>query len=209
MVNLEQLIDDAKCYQTIRDLHWPEASSSTKCCSIQFINPGNQAAYSYRTKYQSQTSGNQFYDVSGAIFESHHQPLRTWFVCLYLMDLYLSNEQIAAELDLLMSEVLMTTELHGTDRQRRGAGVAFMRSNLKTLEGFWSLLHSWVRPHCSPSRQSIGPPALGYLSSSLKLFKSLVIYIHAFLVYEISMVVNLFLIRYSLSVFLSYPGDPT
>jgi orotate phosphoribosyltransferase-like protein len=33
-------------------------------------------------------------------FEGHHQPLRVRVLCLYIKGLNLSNEQIAAELDL-------------------------------------------------------------------------------------------------------------
>jgi hypothetical protein len=38
--------------------------------------------------------------LSDTIFEGHHQPLRTWILCLYFMGLNLSTQQIAAELDL-------------------------------------------------------------------------------------------------------------
>ena len=40
----------------------------------------------------------------------HHQPLRVWVLCLYLMGLNLSNLQIAAELDMGASDVQMMTE---------------------------------------------------------------------------------------------------
>jgi hypothetical protein len=50
--------------------------------------------------------------ISGTIFEGHHQPLRVWVLCLYLMGLNLSNEQIAAELDLSPGDVQeMTSRL--------------------------------------------------------------------------------------------------
>lgn len=38
--------------------------------------------------------------MSGTISAGHHQPLRTWLLCLYMMGLNLSNQQIAQELDL-------------------------------------------------------------------------------------------------------------
>ena len=40
----------------------------------------------------------------------HHQPLRVWVLCLYLMGLNLSNRQIAQELDLAVSDVQAMTE---------------------------------------------------------------------------------------------------
>ena len=40
----------------------------------------------------------------------HHQPLRVWVLCLYLMGLNLSNRQIAEELGLNDSDVQAMTE---------------------------------------------------------------------------------------------------
>ena len=64
----------------------------------------------------------------------HHQPLRVWVLCLYLMGLNLSNRQIAQELDLGETDVQAMTEqlrhglaaklpparLAGRGRDRRG-----------------------------------------------------------------------------------------
>ena len=44
------------------------------------------------------------------MFAGHHQPLRVWVLCLYLMGLNLSNLQIAAELDMAASDVQAMTE---------------------------------------------------------------------------------------------------
>ena len=40
----------------------------------------------------------------------HHQPLRVWVLCLYLMGLNLSNAQIAQELGLNPNDVQRMTE---------------------------------------------------------------------------------------------------
>jgi hypothetical protein len=40
---------------------------------------------------------------------SHHQPLRVWILCLYLMGFNLSNHQIAEELDLNKDDVHQMT----------------------------------------------------------------------------------------------------
>lgn len=109
MVNLEQLIDDAKCYEVVRDLRWPNHVTCPKCGSTQIQKRGHHDRYSYRQRYQCQSCEQQFDDLSGTIFEGHHRPLRTWVVCLYLMGLNLSNEQIAAEVDLPVNEVQTMT----------------------------------------------------------------------------------------------------
>ena len=38
------------------------------------------------------------------MFAGHHQPLKVWILCLYLMGLNLSNEQIARELSVNSSD---------------------------------------------------------------------------------------------------------
>ena len=51
-----------------------------------------------------------FDDLTGTVFEGHHQPLEVWVLCLYLMGLNLSNRQIAAELGLNKDDVQKMTE---------------------------------------------------------------------------------------------------
>jgi hypothetical protein len=58
-----------------------------------------------------------------ANFARHHQPLRKWILCLYLMGLNLSNEQIAQELDLDKDDVhQMTSQSRGLYRDREKPG---------------------------------------------------------------------------------------
>ena len=52
----------------------------------------------------------RFDDLSQTIFAGHHQPLRVWMLYLYLMGLNLSNQQIAAELDLNKDDVQQMTD---------------------------------------------------------------------------------------------------
>ena len=56
------------------------------------------------------------------MFEGHHQPLKVWILCLYLMGLNLSNRQIAKELDLVESDVYqMATQLReGVVKKKAG-----------------------------------------------------------------------------------------
>src|SRR3954464_4819684 len=52
----------------------------------------------------------RFDDLTGTALAGHHQPLRLWVLCLYLMGLNLSTRQIAAELGLDGSDVQAMTE---------------------------------------------------------------------------------------------------
>src|ERR687885_808120 len=81
LVTLSSLIDDAKCYALVR-----------------------------RQRYRCKACAARFDDLTGTVLAGHHQPLRVWGLCLYLMGLNLSDRQIARELGLSPSEVQAMTE---------------------------------------------------------------------------------------------------
>jgi transposase-like protein len=58
-----------------------------------------------RRQYQCKTCQKRFDDLTNTIIAGHHQPLRTWILCLYFMGLNLSNQQIALELGLNKDDV--------------------------------------------------------------------------------------------------------
>jgi transposase-like protein len=93
------LIDDAKCYEVVRQLRWPTGVQCSACGASEIVKCGHHTHQAHRQRYVCRTCGRQFDDLSGTIFEGHHQPLRVWVLCLYFMGLNLSNEQIAAELE--------------------------------------------------------------------------------------------------------------
>jgi transposase-like protein len=112
MINIQALIDDAKCFATVRQLRWPEGVKCPTCDSTEVGKRGFHTNQPERQRYECRRCGQQFDDLSDTIFEGHHQPLRVWILCLYFMGLNLSNEQIAAELDLPIPDVhLMATQL--------------------------------------------------------------------------------------------------
>ncbi len=112
MLNIQNLIDDAKCFAEVRQLRWPNGVCCPQCGSTHIKKRGFHTTQAYRQRYQCLDCDQDFDDLSGTVFEGHHQPLRVWILCLYFMGLNLSNEQIAAELDLAPGDVqLMTTQL--------------------------------------------------------------------------------------------------
>ena len=100
LLNIQDLIDDAKCYAVVRDMRWPEGVKCPHCGSGAIIKRGLHNQQAHRQRYECQACGRQFDDLTGTIFEGHHQPLRAWVLCLYFRGLNLSNAQIAAELDI-------------------------------------------------------------------------------------------------------------
>ncbi len=100
MVNLRDLIDDARCYETVRSLRWPEGVACPHCQAAGVIKDGRDDTQPHRQRYFCKACRRRFDDPTGTIFAGHHQPLRTWILCLYLMGLNISSLQIAKELDL-------------------------------------------------------------------------------------------------------------
>ncbi len=100
MVNIQALIDDAKCFETVRAMRWPDGVQCPECGSAAVTKGGHDDTQPERQRYRCQGCRKRFDDLTGTIFAGHHQPLRVWILCLYFMGLNLSNEQIARELGL-------------------------------------------------------------------------------------------------------------
>ena len=107
LLNIRHLIDDAKCYETIRKLRWPQEVHCPRCDSYDVIKHGRDGDCQ---KYLCKSCDRYFDDLTGTIFSGHHQPLLVWILCLYFMGLNLSNRQIAVELDLHENDVQVMTK---------------------------------------------------------------------------------------------------
>ena len=98
MVNLQDLLDDAKCYQTIRDMRWPDGVTCPRCSSDSIIKNGRDDTQPDRQRPECKGCRQRFDDLTDTIFAGHHPPLRTWIACLNLMGRNQSGLQIAQEL---------------------------------------------------------------------------------------------------------------
>jgi transposase-like protein len=111
-VNIKNLIDDVQCYQTVRELRWPQGVECPSCQSTQAIMRGFDDTESARQRYECTDCHTRFDDLTDPIFAGHHQPLKVWILWLYFMGLNLSNDQIAHELGVNRSDMYqMTTQL--------------------------------------------------------------------------------------------------
>ena len=110
LVNLSSLIDDAKCYELVRQHRWPEGVRCPRCGGAKVARDGRDDTQPHRQRYRCAACGARFDDLTDTALAGHHQPLRVWVLCLYLMGLNLSNRQIAQELDLAVSDVQAMTE---------------------------------------------------------------------------------------------------
>jgi len=110
LVNLSSLIDDAKCFELVRQHRWPEGVRCPSCGGDSVARHGRDDTQPQRQRYRCSACGVRFDDLTGTVLAGHHQPLRVWVLCLYLMGLNLSSRQIAQELDLSQPDVQLMTE---------------------------------------------------------------------------------------------------
>ncbi len=109
LVNLTSLIDDAKCYELVRQPRWP---AGVRCphCDTSVARHGHDDTQRHRQRYRCKQCQSRFDDLTGTVLAGRHQPLRVWLLCLYFLGLNLSNRQIAHELDLNEDDVQAMTE---------------------------------------------------------------------------------------------------
>jgi len=110
MIKLQNLLDDTKCYEIVRDLRWPEGVACPRCHSKAISKQGFDQTQPARQKYYCSGCQRHFDDLTETVLAGRHQPLQVWILCLYLMGLNLSNQQIAQELGLNKDDVQKMTE---------------------------------------------------------------------------------------------------
>ncbi len=124
MINIRDLIDDAKCFQTVREMRWPNGVTCPHCDSASVVKDGRDDTQTERQRYLCHGCQKRFDDLTGTIFAGRHESLRTWIVCLYFMGLNLSTLQIARELDMNRGDVqAMVQQLRQGIVERRPAVV--------------------------------------------------------------------------------------
>jgi len=127
MLKIQEVVDDAKCYERVRALRWPVRVTCPHCGSHKIKKRGFHSRQRSRQRYRCRQCKKHFDDLSKTPLEGHHQPLKVWLLCLYFMGLNLSNRQIAQELELNQADVQeMTSEL----RQ-----MVYMQRNPQPLTG--------------------------------------------------------------------------
>src|SRR5512143_1306224 len=120
MCRLNNLIDESKCYEEVRRIHWPTGVHCPGCTSNKITQRGRNHRQQACRRYTGKNCGKRFDDLTGTLFKGRHQPLSVWFVYLYMMGLNLANRQIAEELNLNESDSqAMTEALRGGIVKRR------------------------------------------------------------------------------------------
>ena len=95
-MKLHDLLDNTKCYEQIRQHRWPDGVSCPHCMSQDVTWQGKDDTQPDRPRYRCKSYQRRFDDLTLSVLSGHHQPLKVWVHCLYLMSLNLSNSQTAA-----------------------------------------------------------------------------------------------------------------
>jgi len=98
-INLLKLMDEAKCYEMLREVRWKKGIKCPHCESEAIIKNGHDEVHVHRQRYYCQSCERNFDDLTDTVFSGSNKSLKVWVVALYLMGLNLSNTQLAKELD--------------------------------------------------------------------------------------------------------------
>ena len=110
IISIKDLVSEAQCHKTIRQLRWQGGVYCPHCDGSETIRRGYDGPGRHLRRYECKTCGRRFDDLTGTVLSGHHPPLSVWVLCLYFMGLNLSNVQIAQELDLNKDDVQAMTE---------------------------------------------------------------------------------------------------
>ena len=91
MIDRQNRLDNAKCYETIRWLRWPVGVCCSHYESAGATKQGRDSTQPARQKDRCESGHHPFDDLAGTVLAGHQQPLRVWILCLYFMELNLSN----------------------------------------------------------------------------------------------------------------------
>ena len=84
MIRIQQLIDDERCYETVRQMRWPDGVACPRCQFPEVTKRGRDETQSARQRYHCRHCQRDFDDLTGTIFAGHHQALGVWMLCLYI-----------------------------------------------------------------------------------------------------------------------------
>ena len=148
MFRINHLIDENKCYQAIRQIRWPYGVHCPHCTSNKINKRGKSHRQPGCCRYTCKKCGKQFDIEVGTIVNTDeygiYNALPAW--------------------GYVHQSVCHSRGEYARDED----GDGFHEIHVNTMEGFWSLLRSWLRPHRGISQEKL-PIYLGFLSSLIML----------------------------------------
>nr|VFK04019.1 MAG: hypothetical protein BECKH772A_GA0070896_103732 [Candidatus Kentron sp. H] len=78
ILNIRGIIDDAKCFYTVRELRWSDRVGCAHRSSDTVVEHGRDETRSERQRYHCRNCNRYFDDLTGTIFEGHHTMEGFW-----------------------------------------------------------------------------------------------------------------------------------
>ena len=72
MINLQNLLDEVKCYEATRHLRWPEGVRCPHCGAAEITQQGRDTTQAARQKYRCQGCLRYFDDLTETVLAGHH-----------------------------------------------------------------------------------------------------------------------------------------
>jgi transposase-like protein len=99
-IQLHKIINISLCWDILRQLRWSEGVICPSCGSKSVVKNGKDTVHKDKQHYHCKDCKKYFDDLTDTLFSDSQQPLHHWITVLYLMNLNVSNRQIASELDI-------------------------------------------------------------------------------------------------------------
>lgn len=115
----------------VREMRWLEGIRCPKCNSDEVKTRGFRSRQAHRQRYLCHGCRQQFDDLTGTIFEGHHQPLRTWLVYLSLMWRIMGDNSQREELEKQIQKLEMAKASRVLESDVADASIVALREKLE------------------------------------------------------------------------------
>ncbi|MCB0548407.1 MAG: transposase [Phaeodactylibacter sp.] len=73
-------MDEAKCYEMLREVRWREGVKCPHCESDTIIKNGYDEVHLHRQRYYCQSCERNFDDLTNTVFSGSNKSLKAWVV---------------------------------------------------------------------------------------------------------------------------------
>ena len=77
-MKLYDLLDNAKCYERIREFRWPDGIICPRYKTDDITRQDKDEPQPERQRYFCKSCNCKFDDLTLSVFAGHHQPLKMW-----------------------------------------------------------------------------------------------------------------------------------
>ena len=90
-------MDNTVCFAFVRERCWPHRVRCPSSGGKAVIRDGCDDTQHCRQRHSSKGCGSRSNKLTGTVLAGHHQPLREWLLCPFLMGLSLCDVQVMME----------------------------------------------------------------------------------------------------------------